>query len=63
MGNVTDLKIKVTELKTFFKSRVNAETVNKQLNALKATVINVVNHVLGAGKGLPVPKQVEQDLS
>ena len=63
LANITDINLEVTQLQAYFKTPINKESVNRKLSALKPTAISMANHVLGQGKGLPVPKQVEQDLS
>lgn len=62
-GNITDIVIEVTEFETYFKSRVNAATINRQIASLKETSINLANTWLSMDNGIPVPKQVEQELS
>ena len=43
VGNISDVTLEVTEFKTFFKSKVSAETVNKQFSALKGAAIKLAN--------------------
>ena len=42
---------------------MTAASITRQLEVLKPTALQVTNHILGMGKGLPVPRLVQQDLA
>lgn len=55
--------MEVTKFETYFQSRVTVGQMNKKLDSLKDPAIRMVNSFLGIGKGLPIPKQIESELS
>ena len=63
IANIEDSKLEVTEFETYFQSKVTVSQMNKKLDSLKEPAIKMTNSFLGMGKGLPIPKQIEAELS
>lgn len=63
IADVKDSKIDVTKFETYFKTKVTAAQMTTKLEALKGPAIDMANKLLGIGKGLPIPKEIEAELS